>query len=1028
MLPIKLTIKGINSYQSEQVIEFNNLVENKIFGIFGEVGTGKSTIPEAIAFALYGKTERLNKSDSVNYNLMNLKSNSMIIDFEFEAEDNIKYRFRVTGKRNSKKFEEVSFDHKRYKWENDEWYPYENLKTETILGLSYENFKRTIIIPQNKFMEFIHLSDGDRSKMLKEIFNLEKYDLAGKVKILEEKNNIEISNLKGRLEGLVEISQQSIDAKNLEKLVFSENKLKKEKQKSELETRFRELEKIQNVFKEFEAAKKIYEELSQKKESIDIQEKILNNYKYCVFNFKNILEKKSENSNKIDSIKKELQKFSSELLDKEKEINDLQISIEKLEKDFNNLDSLKTELKEIENIKQIKLKNLKLEELSLKKAVLNKDFSSNSDEIQNYTKALDEIKKEIEDLERSLPDLGLLSKIKEWYSKKAEILKNLAESESQFKLINDRFQDIQSRKKDILNSEHLKGLSFDINKDFISLKMQIDEKINSYDKAVKNLFLEREQYAVKQKLGEYSEKLIEGKPCPVCGSTTHPEPIKIEFLDDKLKELQNRIEKGELLIENLRIASNKLSNLNIEYVAETKNADEITKKILNNNENIKLHYDAFIWKSYDPDNSQKAEEETSYIQKNTDKIKKLRIEIENLEIKKSKLQNQKDEIQGELTKIYNIISGYNSENRLLNEQIIVLNPKDFETTEISILNSIYEKKRVFIEDISNEYDSKTKKLQSLEVMLAGLKSTINNQKSNLEDCEKTKISHSLEIEKKISESVFSSETEILEVLALNLDIVKYENNINDFRMKYEVSHSKLEDLKKQTQNVIFDQTEFDRLKKELKEVTDEITILTENIGALQKIAEEWAQKLLLKTALQKDLEIKELRGEDLKLLKSLFMGNGFVNYISTIKLRELVNYANSRFIRLTRGNLSLELNAGNSFDVIDHLNDGKRRNIKSLSGGQQFQASLSLALALAGIVQQQNKSNQNFFFLDEGFGTQDEESLKLVFESISSLKNENRIVGLISHVPELKENINLYLEVINDPNSGSLIQKSWEKA
>lgn len=1027
MIPIKLTIKGINSYQSEQVIEFNNLVENKLFGIFGEVGTGKSTIPEAIAFALYGKTERLNKSDSVNYNLMNLKSNSMIIDFEFESEENRKYRFRVTGKRNSKRFEDVSFDHKRYKWENDEWLPYENLKTESILGLSYENFKRTIIIPQNKFMEFIHLSDGDRSKMLKEIFNLEKYDLASKVKILEEQNNIEISNLKGRLEGLIEITQQAIDGKDLEKSIFSENKLKKEKQKTILETRLRELEKIQNIFKEFEEEKKINEELYQKKASIDKQEELLNNFKYCVFNFKNILEKKSDNTFKINSIQIELKKLSFELFEKEKEIKDLRISIEKLENDFKNIDSLKNELKDIENIKQIKIKNQKLREFSLKKEDLNKDLNSNSNEIQNFAKALAEIKLKIEDLEKELPDIGLLSKIKNWYSKKSELLKKLEEYDLQLKLKNELIENIQSRKKDFLNSEHLKGLYLDSEKDLVSIKLEIDEKINSYEKLIKNLFLEREQHAVKQKLVEYSDALIDGKPCPVCGSTTHPQPIKMIFVDDKIKELQSRIEKGELLIYNLRISSNILSNLNIEFMAEKKNADEIAIKIFNLHEIIKLHYDAFAWKSYDPEDSQKVEEEIISLQQSGEKIRKLRNEYESIETKKSKLQNKKDDIQSELTKIDSMITGNNSEIRLLNEQVIILNPLDFLTTEISVLNGIYEEKRVFIEETSKEYDIKTKRLQATEVILAGLKSTINNLKSNIEDVEKSNLSISQELDSKISESIFSFETEIQEILEMKIDIVKSEKDINDFRMKFEVSNAKLDELKKQIHNKIFDETEFDILKKDLKEITEEITKLTENIGALQKISEEWTQKLFLKTVLQRETETKELRSEDLKVLKNLFSGNGFVNYISTIKLRELINYANSRFIRLTRGNLSLELNAGNSFDVIDHLNDGKRRNIKSLSGGQQFQASLSLALALAGIVQQQNKSNQNFFFLDEGFGTQDEESLKLVFEAISSLKNENRIVGLISHVPELKENINLYLEVINDANSGSMIQKSWEK-
>ncbi|HHH54920.1 MAG TPA: SMC family ATPase, partial [Bacteroidetes bacterium] len=205
-----------------------------------------------------------------------------------------------------------------------------------------------------------------------------------------------------------------------------------------------------------------------------------------------------------------------------------------------------------------------------------------------------------------------------------------------------------------------------------------------------------------------------------------------------------------------------------------------------------------------------------------------------------------------------------------------------------------------------------------------------------------------------------------------------------------------------------------------------IVSLIEEKSRLKNLIKEQKSKLKEKEKFLKEKEERELRAEDLKLMRSLFTGNGFVNFISTVRLQEVVNYANSRFMKLTRGKMKLELNDDNSFSVIDFLNDGKTRSIKSLSGGQTFQASLSLALALASIVQQQNKSNQNFFFLDEGFGTQDEESLRLVFDTIKSLRKENRIVGLISHVNQLKEEVNTYLDVVHDQNTGSYIVKSWE--
>jgi len=103
------------------------------------------------------------------------------------------------------------------------------------------------------------------------------------------------------------------------------------------------------------------------------------------------------------------------------------------------------------------------------------------------------------------------------------------------------------------------------------------------------------------------------------------------------------------------------------------------------------------------------------------------------------------------------------------------------------------------------------------------------------------------------------------------------------------------------------------------------------------------------------------------------------------------------------------------------MNNGELRSIKTLSGGQSFQAALSLALALSDSVQMHNGYSQNFFFLDEGFGSQDQESLHLIFETFASLRAENKTVGIISHVNSLKEEIGSYVQITNDEKVGSVI-------
>jgi exonuclease SbcC len=109
------------------------------------------------------------------------------------------------------------------------------------------------------------------------------------------------------------------------------------------------------------------------------------------------------------------------------------------------------------------------------------------------------------------------------------------------------------------------------------------------------------------------------------------------------------------------------------------------------------------------------------------------------------------------------------------------------------------------------------------------------------------------------------------------------------------------------------------------------------------------------------------------------------------------------------------------------LHDGQTRSVKTLSGGQTFQAALSLALGLADSVQKQAQAEQNFFFIDEGFGSQDKESLRVIFETLQSLRRENRIVGIISHVEELQQEIETYLKITNDVETGSSIRASWEE-
>ena len=214
MIPIQLSLEGIYSYQKRQVIDFGALTDVGLFGIFGAVASGKSTILEAISFALYGESDRMNNVNRA-YNMMNLKSDRMYIEFDFLNFENKRYRVVREYKRNSKNFENVLHSGTTfYEWKDDEWFPLDHSSAETIIGLSAENFKRTIIIPQGKFKEFIELGGKDRTSMMKEIFNLHHYDLSNNIRALYSANEDELNVLVGRLSGYETVSEESIAEKS----------------------------------------------------------------------------------------------------------------------------------------------------------------------------------------------------------------------------------------------------------------------------------------------------------------------------------------------------------------------------------------------------------------------------------------------------------------------------------------------------------------------------------------------------------------------------------------------------------------------------------------------------------------------------------------------------------------------------------------------------------------------------------------------------------------------------------------------
>jgi len=264
------------------------------------------------------------------------------------------------------------------------------------------------------------------------------------------------------------------------------------------------------------------------------------------------------------------------------------------------------------------------------------------------------------------------------------------------------------------------------------------------------------------------------------------------------------------------------------------------------------------------------------------------------------------------------------------------------------------------------------------------------------------------------------------IQSMSVDIKKAKKKLETYHREVEMRKNILSQLETELNGKLYDEKAHGEVNTRLSVLTQQTNELNQAIGKMQTELARIKADLENRIKLQAQLDKVELRAQDIAEMRNLFRGNAFVNYISTVYLRNLCNAANDRFFRLTRQTLSLELSSDNNFQVRDFMNEGKLRNVKTLSGGQTFQASLSLALALADSIHKISAAHENFFFLDEGFGMLDKDSLNIVFDTLKLLRKENRIVGVISHVEEMQQEIDVHLKVTNDEENGSIIKASWE--
>ncbi|MCS3868197.1 exonuclease SbcC [Chryseobacterium ginsenosidimutans] len=1007
MIPIQLTIEGLYSYQERQTIDFKNLTEAGLFGIFGSVGSGKSSILEAISFALYGETERLNMRDKRAYNMMNLKSNSSYIEFDFLNFENKLFRATRDFKRNSKKFDDVKPSSVTfYQNVDNKWIPLDHSNAEQIINLSYANFKRTIIIPQGQFKEFLELGATERTNMMKEIFGLQRFDLQNNVSSLHIKNRSELDKLDGQLKGFEEINEEQISVQK-ENLNTEQKKLQEAKENfQKISDAFQQLKNLKLDFENLQQKKDRLNIVSAQKAEIDILETQTDLYDQISRDFIPLISEKNKLSKEISGKQTEAEKQITIVQETELQFNTIKKQLALLQPQFEVLEQSKIQENDLSLILQTLIYSNEIKNLQERTQKGSKEVTEVEEKRKNIQQNIDQLSKEIETLKTQKLDSTLLLNVGNWFIQQKNF--NNSQEEQTEKIRKQQLQIEQI-------SEELKAFPDHFKDNFESKKAALESQKKAFSQKLDHL-------KIQQELAKFSSELHNGEACPLCGSSEHPNIVEFHDVNAELKEIQEKIQTADLEISTLQKQETE-----IEKILERKNIFENQLKaeqeaISQIQKNIQNHLQNFTWTTFNPENESEFEQKRSQsletekqielISQNISKEREtLGKELENLEkyqkaLETFKIQEAKKEEQ---------INTNRSNLKLLNWENYHLK------TSEEVENSYQKLAKSNIETEKN-YQELTQKEKELSPKLAEQKTIFSQLEKQISELQQ-EISSNLEcINLSLSENNFSDFSQVENILEKKINVVESRNTIQKFRIDFETLkngilelETKLKDFSFDKDQFILKETEFNQAENELKQINDSVVKLIAEIERLEKEFRKKEDLLKEHTKLQK-------RSENLKTMINLFKGAGFVQYVSSIYLRQLCDHANIRFHRMTRNQLSLQLNENNDFEIIDYLNEGRSRSVKTLSGGQAFQVSLSLALALAESVQVNSQSEKNFFFIDEGFGTQDLESVNIVFETLNALQKENRIVGIISHVEELKEKIPVALEIIKDEERGSLIQ------
>ena len=1023
MKPQTLQLKNFGPFINE-TIDFSKLSQAALFLITGKTGAGKTTIFDGMTYALFGETSGRLRSGKEMRSLFATPEEETSVFFSFEHHQ-LRYEIerkpeQMLAKRKGegmrKQAAKVSltiFDEKGKELRQLTKRSEVDQTIKELLNLDAKQFSQIVLLPQGEFRNFLISSSSEKEIVLRHLFGTQFFQQFNEQ--LKEKAKNQQKQLDHLEQELLLLEKQFLPYENdrLEEessgfeMTISHWKIQQEQINEEITQEKEKLISLKNEQKELET---IYYRGQSQKEALIEKQELLTKQQKLTEQAQEIAKKQEwlkhyEEAQKLLLPIERIQEYQEEQIDQKEKIKQLTDQLSEatfLYQKWQKQGKTRTEQqKVVETIQQTLLEKQRLIPLAKKYQQVQKELLIHKKESQGIQEKIEQL------IQQQSTNQQKQQMIQETLNQQ-EILQEQRLIYERLKQEEQRYTDKQQEQIQLEKEQKI----FDEQQQTINA--QLAESRQRLDEQTKIMTQQKSDWAKKQ-IAKLQALLIPGEPCPVCGSTEHPIAHGVSDLSyETLANLEEKVNKTEKSVEQLH------QEIGRKETEATKIQQQIEVNIQKQTENQQLLaqleeeikkclFQVFHITSLDPIvkvvKEVKQSIDKQMLQLKNAKQEQLSLEEEGQTFKQEQLVLEKQkasvsevlqQMQGEVNSLNNQLSGI--ETNTLEEEVAGL--------ETQIQNEVDK-----LTKEKSRGDALKQKIAVLESQVATLLQQSKKTSSQIEQ-EQEKIDHYLS-----QQNYFATQAEIMERLNQKVVYEQDKKVVSEYQEQQLITTTRLNQLK----NVQFDETiqsleeissQIDSVKSTIENQQAMIYRLQEQYKHNQKIMTDFT--LRYKKSQQQLDELVQLQQLSQTMNGENPKKTSLERYVLQVYLQEVLQVANMHLKRLTKSRYQFELadevgsyrgKTGLEINVYDD-EAGMTRGSHTLSGGESFIAALSLALSLAEVIQTQTGGvTIEALFIDEGFGSLDDEALEMAMEALETVESEGRMIGIISHVRELKERI-----------------------